>query len=826
MLRRIFKSLRFFLPRQVDVSLILLALLLLAAIAVPETFRFQNFAHGFQPSHDTWLPFLPFLSVTVIIAISFGTYSIARQRQQWRFITAAFFLSLLLLPYLLWREHLFLFRPGEVNVPVSEPDFAIQWFATMALCLIGWLSARLIVFAMTRLKGRFINLHWNRKKMLVGLAIALFALHLMSKFVDISGVSASLRNGIGSPIVSGVLGSIVITFAAILLVAPIVVFHRSRRWNPVVIAICYVLVGVGAILVLNDFFKNELVPGLICWFVSFVIVAPLVKQQFGFSETNTLEQKGSTVLDRSRPRRPIWGTGLLLIVMALAAVFSVFDLATLVLCRNNRFSLAREAKTLSTEPTARPRIMVSEYPGGVYLWGDIVVSQQTAANFFRRLSSPAFAAAHLNLSGVSPETDVSLFQPANQPVLHFSDSTMSRSQLQTMTRNGVSYVGFSNCRFVEAGKQPTDVVRLGPTSAIVFWDTEPGEVANFLDLIDPQSSIGQINIRANKGLSGSDWASILRASQCIQITVADAPPPGHVIESLSNDGQERLLRLDAIDALTPGFWKLLLDTKIQTYVTDYGIATNQQSIYDAIFASESAGWSRLTAEQANFNPETEQRVTDDFLATATDYHWIFERHEDSTPKGILIPFGASQFIREVSQLTSLETLSFEARWLPAFADYFDLEMPAGNDVRRLGNLTQLKRLDFPEGIWLINLSFLGQLPSLEHLQIDVYQADRLGFDGDPAKMTSLKSLVLFGRPTKAFAIEIGKLPALERLKIVDISSELSTENQVNQLREAIGQEIDLEIVAVEEFRPEVPAEFTQHLRRVRTLVRERYLGSE
>ena len=75
------------------------------------------------------------------------------------------------------------------------------------------------------------------------------------------------------------------------------------------------------------------------------------------------------------------------------------------------------------------------------------------------------------------------------------------------------------------------------------------------------------------------------------------------------------------------------------------------------------------------------------------------------------------------------------------------------------------------------------------------------------------------------ALEIGKLPNLKTLKVLDVNQSLATPKSISQLQAAIGAGVKLTIVVADEDRPAVPEAFTKHLEKVRAEIRKKYLGS-
>ena len=209
------------------------------------------------------------------------------------------------------------------------------------------------------------------------------------------------------------------------------------------------------------------------------------------------------------------------------------------------------------------------------------------------------------------------------------------------------------------------------------------------------------------------------------------------------------------------------------------------------------------------------------------HHWVFEEDAEGEPNGALMPFGTAH-LDQVSKWAGLTTLSLDARWIESLRHFDDSSIPISKDISAIGNLTKLKRLDLPSGLWGADYAFLKKLPELEHLQFDVFVdgSKNVSFGFLASNCPNLKSLVLFGRPSKAMAHQIAKLPKLESVKLIDIDKTLLKDGQREIIQKTIGKNVQLTIVPFEEDRPDLPAEFVEHVNKVREAVREKYLSDE
>jgi hypothetical protein len=247
-----------------------------------------------------------------------------------------------------------------------------------------------------------------------------------------------------------------------------------------------------------------------------------------------------------------------------------------------------------------------------------------------------------------------------------------------------------------------------------------------------------------------------------------------------------------------------------------------EKFWDAAFASRGIRWADIVLEQL------EDPCFDvDLQEIAKLHHWIFDEDEHGEPNGALLPFGGVH-IEHVSKWNGLTSLSLDARWILSLRNHDDQGIPVPKDISALGNLTKLKRLDLPSGLWGADFAFLKKLSELEHLQFDVNVdgSKNVSFGFLASDCPNLKSLVLFGKPPKALALEIAKLPKLESVKLIDIDQTLMNEGQRKMIQKTIGKNISLTIVPFEKDRPDVPAEFVEHVKKVREAVREKYLSGD
>jgi hypothetical protein len=559
----------------------------------------------------------------------------------------------------------------------------------------------------------------------------------------------------------------------------------------------------------------------------------LLESQFERGSSN--EEANASRVSTSTVRWSFWGGLTLLIAVLAIFVQWNFNGQALVLGGDDRFELARRLKKLSTNRDVNGNFGIWNGTiggqGPVYVMTDVRLNDDAKSDCLSELSDPTNE-YQLNLSNLNPNIDTSKTKSLSKPFVSISSSNVSIQQLSDLLA-GTTYVSLNNITIEE----PIVKDSFASLANINVFRTQPGEVSKLLQAIDKTKFKGRLNINQamseaemkSKSIDGKpviqdklnddDWEKILNCSDSFELSVYRTPAKRAIEFARKNKvGKKLYVNFDPSDSQ---FWNLICNTHISTGMSQPNSKETIEKFLEAVLASRGELWaSRIFGELVASSGDI------DTYFFREDSPWVFQRNQNESPTAMLLP-GESSFFERVGEYVELETLSFDVRWLQALQRFPDSSIPVSHDISVLGKLTKLKRLDMPVGFWGRDYSFLSSLPELEHLQFDVMAdgSKNVVFGFKAADCPNLNSLVLIGQPSKAMALEIGKLPKLKTLKVLDVNQSLATPKSISQLQAAIGAGVKLTIVVADEDRPAVPEEFTKHLEKVRAEIRKKYLGS-
>ena len=503
----------------------------------------------------------------------------------------------------------------------------------------------------------------------------------------------------------------------------------------------------------------------------------------------------------------------------------------------DRIELARRLKKVSTggDVDAAFEVWNGRWLSGqgqVFVSADVRLKDDAADDCLTDLADSTND-HQLILANLNPNVKTTHLKGVSKQFVSISNSHVSIQQLSDLL-NGASYDILNNITIAESESKGM----LGNLSNIHVHGTRPGETAKLLKAFDKTKFKGRVTIQqvrvseellpgnapeeepAVEQLNADDWKQIFECGQFFEISVYRKPSKEAMEYAKAKFlGQGVFLSASTNDS---EFWDLVCNTQVSQSMSLPSSKEPIEKFFDAVFASHGELWASRVFNELFIGSSDIKN----FVFTE-DSPWVFKRNQEGTPTGMLLP-GNEVFINRVSEFVDLEVLSLDVRWLQSLQKIADSRIPLSSDVSPLGNLTKLKRLDMPLGFWGRDYSFLGQLPDLEHLQFDVMAdgSKNIVFGFKAANCPSLKSLVLVGKPSKAMAIEIGKLPNLKSLKVLDVNQSLVTPKSISQLQAAIGAGVELTVVVADEERPSVPEEFAKHLEKIRSGIRKKYLGAE
>ena len=812
---------KFVLPKRGEIPLIVLGLFLLVVLLIPDFV--MSSALGRRVGG--WFEFSPVLMFCISIAAALGTFGWRElKRCRWFVVSIVAVMGFSVL--LLYREGILFGVKNDLyqNSQGKTVNPVLALAVIFGTLPVVFLVTRLFFGLVGYVQRRFRLTDMTRQKLMIAVAIVLFIC------LTVRNVLIHNNLSLGTGMFRGPVYQSFESAIAVLLVVivPAWLINRIRGWVGLLIGGSYLAVIVGFS---GSFITMQAQMVLAVFSIFFAILFSSLTSYLGLLESQSNELGDSSEPSASPVQWAFWSV--LILVIAIAATFVQWNYngQALAFGGDDRLKLARQLKKISTNSdlNAQTQIWNSNGPAGsVFVSVGLELSDNAKANCLSEFSDQ-INEYQLHLSNLNPSVETSSLKTLSKQYISISDSLVTCQQLSDVI-SGANYVTLNGISIEE----PFEMGSLGNMASINTSKTRSGEIAKLLQAIDETKFKGRVTIYQHfdqtssktgekptpDKLNEDDWIQILESSRSFEIYVYRPLSKQAIAHAIKKD-VDRKLYVNA-EWSESEFWDVICNTRISTGMPSSFTADSIERFFNAVFASRGEQWaSRM------FNDLFVQPGEAESFIFGSDSNWVFQRNQQGSPTAMLLP-GNDTFIEQVCELSDLEILSLDVRWLQSLQRIADNSAPTSRDVSALGKLAKLKRLDMPVGFWGRDYAFLGQLPDLEHLQFDVMAdgSKNVIFGFKAANCPNLKTMVLIGQPSKAMAIEIGKLPKLETLKVLDVNQSLATAKSVSQLQAAIGPSVELTIVVADEERPRVPEEFVEHLKKVRSQIRKKYLSDE
>ncbi len=453
--------------------------------------------------------------------------------------------------------------------------------------------------------------------------------------------------------------------------------------------------------------------------------------------------------------------------------------------------------------------------------------ETTDRNILEHLQGDSVDGGVLSFIQAAPQVDLRLLKKRNTLfVTAFSAGEVTTEQLGDVFSQPVTFATFSGCDLVDGG-QPFHPASIKVLS-FYYGDGDP-KIGKILSAFASFDKVNSISIRHK--MWSKDWSEVARASQATNVTIKGQLPTDLTPEQMGL-AHERLLvesnysLLDGENSLSVDLQNWLLHSRVSFAFSFRNSTIDRSNLdWDLIYAFPR----RFRFAIGNSNPNF-----GDLLGASESNHFVFERDPNGNPIGVCLPLGESQ--QQVSDLTELKTLSFDECWVQQ-----RLSNAQARPLMDLTGLTKLEHLAFSESTLISHLDFLLGMKSLKYLQIP--NVDRtiqpgIGFDLCP----SLESITILGIPDAISVQEFQRLPSLKQLTIVDVFGKFEDENpdsidpDVNTSSSPTSKDylqsltdklpnVQIVLVPDEEFSPQLPVAFQQHLDSRKSALREKLFAS-
>ncbi len=409
---------------------------------------------------------------------------------------------------------------------------------------------------------------------------------------------------------------------------------------------------------------------------------------------------------------------------------------------------------------------------------------------------------HLALENVNPEINFDMFSNRTIGGMSFQDGALGRPQLAHLSK-------CQNCFLVNVEMVTTDnePMLLSSPNIGVYVDEIPHDssLLSSINIGNPQTTLTVYSLVTNE-----QWNDIVRLSQQCTVNLAGGVP--RRFDAYKKDQSGRSLKNITIGAWQPqgnmkpvsrDFLEFVMKTDVQIsaqslYQIDFfwDLAFSVPNRLDMSVLPYHANW----LSNSNLNSESLQK-----------FHLAFGHDAGGKITDLFLP--NCYEIEQIPDAPTIRTLSFDPAWLGSDTSSWNT-----NRVRELEQLTQCTALEslYFSDVKLAprSFSFLGALKKLTHLQIP--SLDRKQYSGPVFNQCSnLESLTLLGKPDPISIREIQQLTKLKTLVISDVLNEISNPTIYQSNLQKLLNQVEVQVVAFENFKPLIPQPFIDHQQRVR-----------
>ncbi len=832
-MKRIFQLFKI---NRIDKQLMFLFLLSCAAVFLP------MMVGSFLMSGDEWTYFVGLIPMTALLisaATTLGTKKTSKILRGWPFILGIF--GCTALTYILSRM-------SGLFIDYSEA-YSQKFDGLMLL----WLAIAVgLSFVYSKLMGIAVN-HWmtvyggykfTRQRVIVIFASILFFFAAMISYRNSGHVSRNIGVSYSGWLMPFFLLPVVVGAIPCWLVQ----FAKKPLRCVVLPAIYFGLVALSIFGLSTSLleFNSKLAIGLVFYSAFFLIGALLLrptdsgqrlKEPDQDNREATREETAHMHEPESLGKSPVtrfpsfWGYALGLFAIAVCLLGLLFDAATLMTWPDeDRWSVARAIRKIQSKRGVETSSNAIWYLGAGILATDSTFAENAATDFFAPLNGVTDVTTHPTLRFLPSHVDLRPLQKVALGQVALVNSKISRAQLSELTQG--TFLTLIRCQVIPKG----DLVIPAEGLQFRWYNESPGQLSSLSNSLQLKGRKCEFSISSgmNAPFSQSDWESLVLASRNAKVKVIlSGDVPGHLVEFASRQTEDLDFVIATTTRLNDGSifsrqeWQLLIDSQVGIYRSVVLSQELNSQIWDELFSRQSRKQNvQSFSESEYFDPN------DSFRKQSIKFHWAVESNETADAMtSFYCPFSDEKLLQAVTQLTELEELSLDNDWLRSTSNLEEdlalVSLQMNRDISGLANLTGLKRLYLPRQLNPVSLQFLKSLSGLEHLQIDlgnVPVAGRNPLRFSAKNCPSLKSVVIFGKPTNFIAGELAKIKTLTSITLVDKDLAENKLDCATKLKTIVGSQFQMTIIHPDDYSPSIPDSFKQHFNRVREMVRKRYLG--
>ena len=452
--------------------------------------------------------------------------------------------------------------------------------------------------------------------------------------------------------------------------------------------------------------------------------------------------------------------------------------------------------------------------------------------FFRTLANQSLG-INLSLDSPTPDIRLDLLAPGQLELVYVANGKLTPAQVAKLMTSPL-YAQFSNVEFEEG--QAT--FPPGGSTRLYLTQMKKGEIAKLFRSgkisSQVQVSMSRLNIDDLQAIAENatgpctvyiedeDFSEV--RDQLVELPKSQMAI--YFKNSLSfggaSTGQNAGMQSNEAKR-TEQAWYLLLKTKVRIYVdgASSGVSKNAP-FWEAVFANENG--SNLSIYRGADTWLDHENAKPDYLSKI---NWVYQTNDEAQPTKVFCPWISNGSLKLISQLSSLESLSFDANWLsPPVQDVVLQDNTFKLDD--FGNLTELRELDLGM-IICEDFRFLQKLTKLESLTF--YEPGRVVAKGLPvfpflnSYAPQLKQITVY-EPSISTIKELAKHTNLEMITIAtenveyyDMTSPTSPTSLREQFKSLLGNKMNF----VEGRKTVIPEDFKAHKKMIREKAMKKYL---
>ncbi len=722
----------------------------------------------------------------------------------------------------------------------SSCAFVILFIQLCRLAIVRWVGQH-------RLYQKTLDWRLNRTEVLLAVAVALFMVFLFRNFV------LMLHPNVGGKVINLLrISAWIFTIPIVLGALPATLMWTVKRlrWVPLMLSGYFLsMIGIRFLIEMEMSMSNQeavqVVKGEAVGFAISLAAMCMAFFLVGGLRNAQRQHAAKTMIGLGVPPCIAFGS---LAIIYVYLVFN-FNLALLAQWPNNlRWEMARKFRIYENQAGVD---LDWELPDGVYPHGlrmRICIDAEAQPDCLQLFGS-LIPLESVRLSRLRPDIDLSVFRDSSFPII-VDEGTISLQQLDQLNSNGNSYTGPGLSELIVTGLSDSYPANDIPTVTLrnvvlheanfhsknrhnfSFQSSKPELTLKAIRVLSQCGFRGTVRFYIEHDLAAKSWLGLAELSRQCRVNLipfnADEVAQDKWLANFNLKLPENDIRI-FVNLKSRGpklfeqyVWRLIFDSNAELFVNFRGCGIDDQQfecLWDGIIGGK--------LSFRNLNGGAQSRCeTNKFLngrSLLDDFHTAFELDEGG--KGLWLPSSLITNLYMLRIPPETKLLSLNPHWTT------DLSFPRGFYLQNgISHLDELRHLD-SSTMNLGQFACFDGMTSLRHLEFKWFQSNGFPVKFSMAPMdidvelANLETINVFGEPHPAFLKEMNKLPKLKSITIVWPDGKLAQVGTVeNRVKQVLEDNVELKFVSESKHRPVIPLEFVRHRKRVRDVVRKKYLN--